>query len=56
MTNDEADDRYGSVNIAKIELLVTLGWSKIIGRYNTPDTTVDIRPRKSHEINSFNYF
>jgi len=30
MTKDEADDRYGSVN--------QLGWSKIIGRYNTPYT------------------
>jgi len=30
MTNNEADDRYGSVNIAA--LIVMLGWSEIIGR------------------------
>jgi len=40
MTNDEADDRYGSVNI------VALGWSEIIGRYSAPDRMVDTRPRK----------
>jgi len=28
------------------EQLVTLGWSKIIGRYNTPDIIADVWPRK----------
>jgi len=28
------------------ERLVTLGWSETIGRYNTPDTMVDIGPKK----------
>jgi len=44
MTNDEADYRYGSVN--RRERLVTLSWSEIIGRYNTPDIMLDIVPRK----------
>jgi len=28
------------------ERFVMLGWSENIGRYKTPDTTVDIGPRK----------
>ena len=47
MTNDEADDRYGSVNIAENDSsrLAALR-SEIIGRYNTPDGMVDTGPRK----------
>jgi len=42
MANDEADDRYGS---HRRQRLVTLGWSEIIGRYNTPDRMIDIGPK-----------
>ena len=42
MTNDEAYDRYGSVNIAEND---SSRLSEIMGGY-TPDTMVDIGPRK----------
>jgi len=45
MTNNEADDRYGSVNITENDSSL-LGWSEIIGRYNTPDRMVDKGSRK----------
>jgi len=44
MTNDEADDRYASANIADNDRHAWL--SEIIGRYNTPDWMVGIGPRK----------
>ena len=45
MTNDEADDRY-DFSEHRREQLVTLHRSKIIGRYNTPDTLINIGPRE----------
>ena len=53
MTHDEiwvdasvsAHDRHGSVNIAKNRLVV-IGWSEIIGGYNTADTMIEIKPKK----------
>jgi len=45
MTSDEADDRCGSVNVAENDSS-RLAVAEIIGRYSTPDTTVDIGPRK----------
>jgi len=44
MTSDEADDCYSSVIIAGNDS--SLGWSEIIGRYNTLGTMVDIELRK----------
>ena len=43
MTNDEAEDRYSSLNIAEND--------SSRGRYNIPDTMVARRPEKvGHEI------
>jgi len=44
MTNDEADERYGWVNIAESDSM--LRWNKIIGHHNTPDWMVDIALKK----------
>ena len=56
MTSDEADDRYGSASEHHRERLVKLGWSEIIGRYDTPVSGQNGRHRTEkvgHEINTF---
>ena len=43
MTNDKADDRYSSVNIAGREQLVMLHWSKLLARLNGRHRTEKVR-------------
>jgi len=45
VTSASAHDRQGSVNIAK-NWLVSLGWSEIVGSYDTEDTLAEIGSRK----------
>jgi len=45
MTNDWCESYHGLVNVAENRLMA-LGWSEIIGGYNTADTMVKIGPRK----------
>jgi len=44
MTNDEVCELHGLVNIAESRH-VTLGWSEIIGGYNTADQMTEIGPK-----------
>jgi len=49
MTSEKAYDHCGSVNTEhRREGLITLGWSEIIGGYNTVDTMVDRNDNVGH--------